>query len=262
MDDKKAKQLLKEHTEALNILLKKDGLGDIKEEAEQALQSAKEGSKQLKKTLLERFKEFPIVEKVTSLGTAGTVAVSTAAVAQTELAVTYTELVVAQVAEDVWEGVIEPPNFIDSFVDFDSLHTWGQQVIAEKVAEVSELQPTSEPSSESSDPKPQPSASSLDTGDDKPSQKQATESEIESEEKESKVEEKDSSKEVKEDGLQKDKEDKQPQSQEQQTEDKKEFQEKESSSESDTKSGDVKELPIVETPIDLDESIRQVSPTS
>ena len=189
MDDKKAKQLLKEHTEALNILLKKDGLGDIKEEAEQALQSAKEGSKQLKKTLLARVKEFPIVEKVTSLGTAGTVAVSTAAVAQTELAVTYTELVVAQVAEDVWEGVIEPPDFIDSFVDFDSLHTWGQQVIADKVAEVSELQPTSEPSGQSSDPKPQPSASSPDTGDDKSSQKQATESKQPQQETKSKTEE-------------------------------------------------------------------------
>ena len=57
-----------------------------------------------------------------------------------------------------------------------------------------------------------------------------------------------------------DKEDKQKQSQERQTENKQESQE-EASSEPSTEPEDVKELPIVETPIDNDSSIRQVSPT-
>ena len=43
------------------------------------------------------------------------VAVGTAAITQAELAVNYTEIVVAQVAEDVWEGHIEPPWFHFSF---------------------------------------------------------------------------------------------------------------------------------------------------
>ena len=252
MDNKEAKKNLQDLKESLEKVLGDDGL---KDEALEHAKAAKQGAK----TLLERIKEFPVVEKISSLGTAGTVAVSTAAVTQADLAVNYTEIVVAQVAEDVWEGVIEPPGFIDAFVDFDSLHTWGQQVIAEKVAEVSELQPTSAPSVESSDTKPEASVSSPGTADDKSSQKQATESETKPEEKESKVEEKEASKDSEKE---QDKEDKKEPLQEQETEEKKESQLKESSPESDTKLDDVKDLPIVETPIDLDESIRQVSPTS
>ena len=185
MDNKEAKKLLREHTTALQKLLG----DDIKEEA---IKHAK-GAKLAKKTFIDRVKEFPVVEKISSLGTAGTVAVSTAAVTQADLAVNYTEVVVAQVAEDVWEGVIEPPGFIDAFVDFDSLHVWGQQVIAEKVAEVSELQPTSEPSAESSDTTPQSSASSQDTSSDTPSQKSTTESETKQGETEPKAKESKSS---------------------------------------------------------------------
>jgi len=250
MDDKEAKKLLREHTTALQKLLG----NNLKEEA---IKQAK-GAKLAKKTFIDRVKEFPVVEKISSLGTAGTVAVSTAAVTQADLAVNYTEVVVAQVAEDVWEGVIEPPGFIEAFVDFDSLHSWGQQVIAEKVAEVSELQTTSPPSAESSDTKPEASASSQGTASDTPSQKQATESETKPEKKESKVEEKEASKDS-EKGQ--NKEGKQEPPQEQQTEEPKESQEK-PSSESDTKSDDVKELPIVETPIDFDPSTRQISPTN
>lgn len=253
MDDKEAKKLLREHTTALQKLL-----GDNLKE--KAIEQAK-GAKLAKKTFIDRVKEFPVIEKISSLGTAGTVAVSTAAVTQADLAVNYTEVVVAQVAEDVWEGVIEPPGFIDAFVDFDSLHTWGQQVIAEKVAEVSELQTTSAPSVESSDTKPEASASSQGTASDTPSQKQATESETKPEKKESKVEEKEASKDS-EKGQ--DKEGTQEPLQEQQTEELKESQENNTSEESKTA-----ELPIVNTLIDsFDDDIkphsdvRSVSPTN
>lgn len=162
MDDKEAKKLLREHSKALQKLLG----DDLKTEA---LEKAK-GAKLAKKTFLGRVKELPVVEKISSLGTAGTVAVGTAAATQADLAINYTEIVVAQVAEDVWEGVIEPPGFIDTFVDFDSLHVWGQDIIAEKVAEVSELQSTSQPTAPSQDPTPEPSASSNNSSDEKSAQ--------------------------------------------------------------------------------------------
>jgi hypothetical protein len=129
MDGKEAKKNLQDLKESLEKILGDDGL---KEEASQHSKAAKAGAR----TLLDRLKEFPVVEKISSLGTAGTMAVGTAAVAQTELAVTYTELVVAQVAEDVYEGVIEPPAFFESFVDFDDLHSWGQDMISERVAAI------------------------------------------------------------------------------------------------------------------------------
>lgn len=129
MDNKEAKKNLQDLKESLEKVLGDDGL---KEEASQHSKAAKAGAR----TLLERLKEFPVVEKISSLGTAGTMAVGTAAVAQTELAVTYTELVVAQVAEDVYEGIIEPPAFFETFVDFDDLHSWGQEMISERVAAI------------------------------------------------------------------------------------------------------------------------------
>ena len=174
MDKKVAKELLVKHKEALDILLESEGMGDIKVGADKALKVAEEGTKQFNKTLLEKFREFPIVEKISSLGTAGTVAVSTAAVTQTELAVDMTQVFVAEVAEDVVEERFEVPEFFEMVVDFNDLHVWGQEVIAEKVAEVSELQSTSAPSAESSDTKPAPSSSSQDSSSDKSSQKPST----------------------------------------------------------------------------------------
>lgn len=174
MDKKVAKELLVKHKEALDILLESDGMGDIKVSADKALKVAEEGTKEFQKTLLEKFREFPIVEKVTSLGTAGTVAVSTAAVTQTELAVDMTQVFVAEVAEDVVEERFEVPQFFEMMIDFNDLNDWGQQVIAEKVAEVSELQSTSQPTAESSDTKPAPSSSSQDSSSDKSSPKPST----------------------------------------------------------------------------------------
>ena len=150
MDNKEAKKNLQELKESLEKVLGDDGL---QEEAQEHAKAAKQGAK----TLIGRLKELPVVEKISSLGTAGTVAVGTAAATQAELAVNYTEIVVAQVAEDVWEGVIEPP-FLFDMIDYEALHIWGQEVIAEKVAEVSELQSTSQPSPETTDTKPSPSS--------------------------------------------------------------------------------------------------------
>lgn len=243
MDNKEAKKNLQELKESLEKVLGDDGL---QEEAQEHAKAAKQGAK----TLIGRLKELPVVEKISSLGTAGTVAVGTAAATQAELAVNYTEIVVAQVAEDVWEGVIEPP-FLFDMIDYESLHIWGQEVIAEKVAEVSELQSTSQPSAETADPKPAPSASSQDTGDGKPSQSKPTESSQESKAEKSETKESKSSS---------DNEETKSEPQEEPKEETKQ----------DTPSQESKatELPIVKTPIDsFDDikphsSVRYVSPTS
>jgi hypothetical protein len=186
MDKKSAKKLLLEHKDALETLLKSEGLADVKAEVESNLEKAKDASKkvgkdlakeagkevakdQAKQTVVQRAVEqvqnvaAPIIEKVTTLGTAGTVAMGTAAVTQVELATDQTETLVALVANDVVEQRIEAPMFIDVFVDFDAVNDWGQSVMAEKVEEaqtfadeVSEqIQIHTETSSEP-DPKPQP----------------------------------------------------------------------------------------------------------
>jgi len=258
MDKKKAKRILEDHSKALEVLLESDGMANVKAEAEEAIESASEGTKALKRSLLDRVKDLPVVQKVSELGTAGTIAVSTAAVAQTELATDLTQVFIADVAQDAVEERFEVPQFIDTFVDFDQLHTWGQEVIASKV---SELQSTSQPSVETSDPKPEPSSSSQGTSDDTPSQSKPTESSQEQEQQKSETKEDKSSKQGDQKG---DKESKQQQSQEQQTEDKKESQETKSSSEGDTKSEPVK---FIETPIEtLDDikphQLRQVSPVN
>tara|TARA_R100001163_G_scaffold47769_2_gene35916 strand:- start:894 stop:1676 length:783 start_codon:yes stop_codon:yes gene_type:complete len=260
MDKKVAKELLVKHKEALDILLESDGMGDIKVSADKALKVAEEGTKEFQKTLLEKFREFPIVEKVTSLGTAGTVAVSTAAVTQTELAVDMTQVFVAEVAEDVVEERFEVPEFFEMVVDFNHLNDWGQQVIAEKVAEVSELQSTSQPTSAEGDTKPVPSSSSQDTPSDKSSQKPSTGQSQEQSETKSKTVESKSSQATSE-------------SKDTPQEETKEVkQETESPSQEETKAEptEVKsELPITETPFNpIDDpikphsNIRQVSPVS
>ena len=239
MDHKEAKKLLREHTTALQKLLG----DDIKEEA---IKHAK-GAKLAKKTFLGRVKELPVVEKISSLGTAGTVAVGTAAATQADLAINYTEIVVAQVAEDVYKGIIEPP-FLFDMVDYEALHIWGQQVIADKVAEVSELQSTSEPSAESTDPKPTPASSSQGTDDGKPSQSTPTESSQESKAEKSEIKESKSSKTNEGEG----KTDKPAEPQQEKAEELKEAQENNTSEESKTA-----ELPIVNTPIEsFDDDIK------
>ena len=270
MDKQTANKKLKELRDSLSQVL--DGKSyssseEIKEQSAEAIKSARKASSTLKKSFIEKIKDLPVVQKVSELGTAGSVAVSTAAVAQTSVAVDQTEVFVASVANDIVEERIEVPMFIDTFIDFHVLNDWGQVVIAEKMEAAQEFVEKAEaiasPSPSRSetpsevDPKPSSSESSPTQKSDGPSeQKQAEGKSEEQSKKEPKVEEKDSSKSDSE----KDKEDKQQQSQEQQTEDKQESQE-EASSEPSTEPEDVKELPIVETPIDNDSSIRQVSPT-
>ena len=277
MDKQTAKSKLKELRDSLSEVL--DGkeyqsADEIKKQSKEAIQQARSASKQLKKSLLEKIKDLPVVQKVSELGTAGSVAVSTAAVAQTTVAVDQTEVFVASVANDIVEERIEAPFFVDTFIDFHVLNDWGQVVMQEKVEAAQEFvqkaeaisapSPLQSGNSGSEDPKPPSSDTkpSSEKSDDQSSQKPTENKSEEESEKEAKVEEKDSSKEAKEDDSEKGKEDKQQQDPEQKTEDKKEFQEKESSSETSTDSDNVKDLPIIETPFDNDPSVRSVSPTS
>jgi len=271
MDKQTANKKLKELRDSLSQVL--DGKSyssseEIKEQSAEAIQQARKASSTLKKSFIEKIKDLPVVQKVSELGTAGSVAVSTAAVAQTTVAVDQTEVFVASVANDIVEERIEVPMFIDTFVDFHVLNDWGQVVMAEKVEAAQEFvekaeaiaspAPSQSQTPSSLDSKPSSSESSpTQKSDGQSEQKQAEGKSEEQSKKEPKGEEKDSSK----NDSEKDKEDKQQQNQEQQTEDKQESQE-EASSEPSTEPEDVKELPIVETPIDNDSSIRQVSPTS
>ena len=270
MDKQTANKKLKELRDSLSQVL--DGKSyssseEIKEQSAEAIKSARKASSTLKKSFIEKIKDLPVVQKVTELGTAGSVAVSTAAVAQTTVAVDQTEVFVASVANDIVEERIEVPMFIDTFVDFHVLNDWGQVVMAEKVEAAQEFvekaeaiaspAPSQSQTPSSLDSKPSSSESSpTQKSDGQSEQKQAEDKSEEQSKKEPKGEEKDSSK----NDSEKDKEDKQQQNQERQTEDKRESQE-EASSDASTEPEDVKELPIVETPIDNDSSIRQVSPT-
>lgn len=278
MDKKTAKSKLRELRDSLSKVLDEkefQSAEEIKEQSKEALGQARKASKQFKKTLVGRIKELPIVDKVSQLGTAGTVAVSSAAVVQTELAVDQTQVFIAEVANDVVEQRIEAPFFIDTFVDFYELNDWGQIVIAEKiseaqtfVSEVSESQSTSQSSSDSSDTISETSASSQDKSSDNPSDKQGNNTEQKSGETESKETEKSSSKES---DSKQDNKGKPETTQEQKTEDKQESQESNTSTEASQESDDVKssatvdEIPIIETPIDSIDDIkphRQVSPTN
>ena len=136
MDYKNAQQKLSELRDSLNEVLGNKAQGPSREDAEEALKAAKDGARQAKKTLLGRVKDFPVVDKIAQLGTAGTVAVGTAAVTQTNIAVDETEVFVASVANDVVEQRFYVPPILDRLVDFPSLDSWGQKVMQEKVAEV------------------------------------------------------------------------------------------------------------------------------
>jgi len=140
MDKQTANKKLKELRDSLSEVL--DGKSyqsseDIKKQSAEAIKSARKASSALKKSFIERVKDFPVVQKVSELGTAGSVAVSTAAVAQTGVALDQTEVFVASVANDIVEERIEPPMFIsavvETFVTFEEIDHWGQGVIQEKL---------------------------------------------------------------------------------------------------------------------------------
>jgi flagellar biosynthesis GTPase FlhF len=136
MDNKTAKQKLSELRDSLNEVLGSKSVGPSREDAESALRTARDGANRAKKSLLSRVKDLPVVDKISQLGAAGTVAVSTAAVTQTNIAVDETEVFVASVANDVVEQRLGFPAFVENFVDFDAVNVWGQQVMQAKVAEV------------------------------------------------------------------------------------------------------------------------------
>ena len=136
MDYKNAQQKLSELRDSLDKVLGGKTEGPSREDAEEALKTAKDGARRAKKTLLGRIKELPVVDKITQLGAAGTVAVSTAAVTQTNIAVDETEIFVASVANDVVHERLRFPPVINNFVDFSALNSWGQPVMQAKVAKV------------------------------------------------------------------------------------------------------------------------------
>jgi hypothetical protein len=225
MDKQTARKQLKDLRDSISQVLDSKGSGVDHADAKEALKQTNQAAKQLKKSLLERIKEFPVVQKVSELGTAGTIAVSTAAVAQTELATDLTQVFVAEIAEDVKEERFEVPRFIDHYVDFDAVYSWGQEVIQEKVAEAQELaSPPSQSKNETSE-KPDPIPESVVVSDDEPDA-----------EKESNTEEEDKS-------------DKTEPDQEEKTEDEKEVQEESLEESKVEEPEEVKpELPRVETP--------------
>ena len=120
MDYKNAQQKLSELRDSLNEVLGSKTQGPSRKDAEEALKTAKDSARQAKKTLIGKIKEFPVIDKITQLGTAGTVAVSTAAVTQTNIAVDQTEVFVASVANDVVHERLRFPPLIDNFIDFNA----------------------------------------------------------------------------------------------------------------------------------------------
>ena len=262
MDNKTAKSKLRELRDSLSKVLGEDNhlsSEEVTEQSQEAIANAREAGKQLKRSLLDRVKEIPVVQKVSELGTAGTVAVATASTAQVSIATDLTTVFVAEVANDVVEQRFEVPAFINNVIDFHVLNDWGQVVIAEKVAEVSEMasvsQPTSESSSSVGDSTPESSSSSQDTASDTPSETESQESEAETESTEQEVEENKSSEESKEGDSETESEDTQEQNQEQETETEQESQEKNSSSDQPKESKSP-----VKTTIENVETIDEIKP--
>lgn len=136
MDNDKAREELTKLRDSLNEVLGTGRSNISKADAEKAVVEAKKGVKRLRKSLLERVKDLPIINQATQLGAAGSVAVATAAVTQTNIAVQETEVFVASVANDVVEERFIPPSVFNRFVDFPELNDWGQKVMQEKVESV------------------------------------------------------------------------------------------------------------------------------
>ena len=295
MDKDKAKEILVEHTRALNVLLDDDSLKVVAVEAPDAegtlegIESREEKLSFIRK-LFQKAQKLPVVETLVQLGPAGSVAITTAAITQGELAQSTTETFIAEVANDVVEQRIEAPQFVHNFVDFEEINDWGQFVIAERyvaaqtyASEVSEqiqtkIQtgeiPVSKPSSSAaspsqpSAPEQQPQSEPEPEAEQKPQSEQAPEkSEPEEEPKEEKTEESSEAKEEskqeesKEEPKQEAKESNEPKEEPQQ-EEPKQSEEQSPSSEPTPETQSVKP-PRIETPIFEDDikPHRSVSPT-
>ena len=257
MDNKTAKNKLKELRDSLSQVL--DGKDyssseEIKKQSQEAIQQARKASSTLKKSFIEKVKDLPVVQKVSELGTAGSVAVSTAAVAQTTVAVDQTEVFVASVANDVVEQRIEVPMFIDNFIDFHELNDWGQVVIAEKIAAVSELPQISQPTADAPDTTQETSPSSQSSSAESSSQSdqpQQTDKSQETQNKGQQSKAESSSDKAKNNDSKEDNKGKQEPAQEQKTESKQVSQQNNSSPDSESKSNNVKsDIPIVATPFE------------
>ena len=257
MDNKTAKNKLKELRDSLSQVL--DGKDyssseEIKKQSQEAIQQARKASSTLKKSFIEKVKDLPVVQKVSELGTAGSVAVSTAAVAQTTVAVDQTEVFVASVANDVVEQRIEVPMFIDNFIDFHELNDWGQVVIAEKIAAVSELPQISQPTVDAPDTTQETSPSSQSSSSETPAQSdqpQQTDKSQETQNKGQQSKAESSSDKAKNNDSKEDNKGKQEPAQEQKTESKQVSQQNNSSPDSESKSNNVKsDIPIVATPFE------------
>jgi outer membrane biosynthesis protein TonB len=206
-----AKKNLEDLRDSLNEVLGKGVIetsADNKEKAIEFRDSAKEDQASFFQRLVEKTQKLPVVETFSNLGVAGSVAISTAAVTQTDLAKDLTEVFVAEVANDAVHERFEVPQFLDDIVDFHVVNDWGQEVIAEKLVEAQEFvakaevseQPSSQtetPASEDTKPSSEPSSDS--TSSDTPDEQQESSTEKSTEEAESKVEEKSPSEETKED---------------------------------------------------------------
>ena len=211
MKPEDAKKNLEELRDSLNEVLGKGVIetsADNKEKAIEFRDSAKEDQASFFQRLVEKTQKLPVVETFSNLGVAGSVAISTAAVTQTDLAKDLTEVFVAEVANDVVHERFEVPQFLDDIVDFHVVNDWGQEVIAEKLAEAQEFvakaevseQPSSQtetPASEDTKPSSEPSSDS--TSSDTPDEQQESSTEKSTEEAESKVEKESPSEETKED---------------------------------------------------------------
>jgi outer membrane biosynthesis protein TonB len=206
-----AKKNLEDLRDSLNEVLGKGVIetsADNKEKAIEFRDSAKEDQASFFQRLVEKTQKLPVVETFSNLGVAGSVAISTAAVTQTDLAKDLTEVFVAEVANDAVHERFEVPQFLDDIVDFHVVNDWGQEVIAEKLVEAQEFvakaevseQPSSQtetPASEDTKPSSEPSSDS--TSSDTPDEQQESSTEKSTEEAESKVEEESPSEETKED---------------------------------------------------------------
>jgi DNA polymerase III gamma/tau subunit len=290
MDPQEAKKILKEHTKALNTLLGNEGtvVSADAPDADEALEGIENRDEKLSflRQLLKKAKELPVVETLVQLGPAGSVAVTTAAVTQVELAQSTTEQFVSEIANDVVEQRIEAPQFVHNFVDFEEINDWGQFIIAERyvaaqtyASGVSEqiqtkIQtgeiPVSKPSSsdaspsQTSAPEQQPQSESEPSAEQKPQSEQAPEKSEPAEEPKEEKAEKQS--EVKEESKQEEpkqeaKESNEPKEEPQQEEPKQS--EEQSPSSEPTPEPEPVKPPRIETPIFEDDikPHRSVSPT-
>ena len=135
MKQDEAKKVLLELRDSLNEVLNDNSLSDAKEKSLEFRDSAKEDKSSFFKKMLDKAREIPVVDTFSQLGVAGSVAISSAAITQTDLAKDMTEVFVAEVANDVVEQRIQPPEFMNDFIDFYELNNWGEVIIAEKYVE-------------------------------------------------------------------------------------------------------------------------------